>query len=128
MQGGVFSAGSGSHAGAFGLGGAKYCDLGRGAREANVDNGDSGGPQFGADGRIVSVTSFGVTFIGDFGEIDGGTLNGTFGEFSGYLPLYIHADFLAAAVPEPATWAMLVAGFGLAGAGLRRRGRPLATA
>ena len=25
------------------------------------------------------------------------------------------------AVPEPATWAMMIAGFGLAGAGLRRR-------
>ena len=29
------------------------------------------------------------------------------------------------AVPEPATWAMMITGFGLAGAGLRRR-RPLA--
>jgi hypothetical protein len=31
------------------------------------------------------------------------------------------------AIPEPATWAMLIAGFGLVGAGLRRR-RSLATA
>lgn len=30
-------------------------------------------------------------------------------------------DFAAAAVPEPATWAMLVAGFGMMGAALRRR-------
>ena len=30
----------------------------------------------------------------------------------------------AAAVPEPASWAMLIAGFGLTGAALRRRGKP----
>ncbi|WP_309644310.1 PEPxxWA-CTERM sorting domain-containing protein [Phenylobacterium sp.] len=31
------------------------------------------------------------------------------------------ATFLASAVPEPATWAMMIAGFGLAGAAIRRR-------
>jgi len=31
-----------------------------------------------------------------------------------------HFDHLPTAVPEPATWAMMIAGFGLAGAGLRR--------
>ncbi|WP_332767607.1 PEPxxWA-CTERM sorting domain-containing protein [Phenylobacterium sp.] len=30
-------------------------------------------------------------------------------------------DFEVSAVPEPATWAMMITGFGLAGAGLRRR-------
>ncbi len=30
---------------------------------------------------------------------------------------------LGAAVPEPATWAMMIAGFGLAGSALRRRQR-----
>ncbi len=30
---------------------------------------------------------------------------------------------LGAAVPEPATWAMMIAGFGLAGAALRHRQR-----
>jgi hypothetical protein len=35
---------------------------------------------------------------------------------------------LDVAVPEPASWAMLVAGFGLLGAALRRRERKLATA
>jgi hypothetical protein len=32
-----------------------------------------------------------------------------------------HADFSAGAVPEPANWAMLIAGFGLVGAAMRRR-------
>ncbi|SIN59492.1 PEP-CTERM protein-sorting domain-containing protein [Parasphingorhabdus marina DSM 22363] len=31
------------------------------------------------------------------------------------------ASIVAAAVPEPATWAMMIAGFGMAGASLRRR-------
>lgn len=35
--------------------------------------------------------------------------------------LSIRATTVAAAVPEPATWAMLIAGFGLAGAALRRQ-------
>lgn len=33
-----------------------------------------------------------------------------------------------AVVPEPATWAMLIAGFGMIGAAMRRRNRPLAIA
>lgn len=37
------------------------------------------------------------------------------------------APFASAAVPEPATWAMMIAGFGLAGVALRRR-RHLVTA
>jgi hypothetical protein len=41
---------------------------------------------------------------------------------------FIYQRFLAAAsVPEPATWGMMVLGFGLVGAGLRRRG-PVAAA
>ena len=34
--------------------------------------------------------------------------------------------FLTPAVPEPATWALLLLGFGLAGAALRRRPSPAA--
>lgn len=35
-------------------------------------------------------------------------------------------NFSAAAVPEPSTWAMLIAGFGLTGAAMRRRTRTVA--
>lgn len=36
--------------------------------------------------------------------------------------------FFGAAVPEPASWMMLIAGFGLAGAALRKRRRPMGDA
>ena len=36
-------------------------------------------------------------------------------------PATLKVEFVGSAVPEPATWAMMIAGFGLAGAGLRRR-------
>ena len=107
---------------------AKFCNLGRGASEVAVAGGDSGGPQFDQFGRIMSVTSYGISFGTAFGDIRGG-LNSSFGEFSGYVPVYIHKDFIASAmaVPEPSSWAMLIAGFGLVGATARRR-RSVATA
>jgi V8-like Glu-specific endopeptidase len=103
----------------FGLSGAKYCDLGLGAREVGVAGGDSGGPQF-VNGKLASVTSYGLTFGADFGDFGGG-LNSGFGEFSGYVPTYIHRAFLANAVPEPTTWLQMIFGFGLVGSVLRRR-------
>ena len=117
----------------FGLSGAKYCDLGLGAREVGVAGGDSGGPQF-VNGKLASVTSYGLTFGPDFGDDifrdtngngvrDPGEsfLNSSFGEFSGYVPTYIHRAFIANAVPEPATWLQMIFGFGLVGSVLRRR-------
>jgi V8-like Glu-specific endopeptidase len=101
---------------------AKFCNLGRGANEVSVAGGDSGGPQFDSMGRIMSVTSYGITFGGNFGDIRGG-LQSSFGEFNGFVPVYLHTDFIAGAmgVPEPGTWAMLILGFGLVGATARRR-------
>jgi V8-like Glu-specific endopeptidase len=103
----------------FGLSGAKYCNLGLGAREVGVAGGDSGGPQF-VNGKLASVTSYGLTFGTAFGDFGGG-LNSGFGEFSGYVPTYIHRAFIANAVPEPATWLQMIFGFGLVGSALRRR-------
>lgn len=112
-------------AGAFGLGGSKYCNTGVGALEVGVAGGDSGGPQF-VNGKLVSVTSFGLTFGSGFGDIDN-ALNSSWGEFNGFVPLSAHERFITSnllpAVPEPATWAMMIGGFALAGASLRRRAR-----
>ena len=89
---------------------SKYCDLGRGATEVSVAGGDSGGPQF-SNGQIASVTSFGLSFGTNFGDFLTG-LNSSFGEFNGFVPVYIHRDFINnAIVPEPATFALF--GFGL---------------
>ena len=97
------------------------CDLGRGPREAGVAGGDSGGPQF-IGGKIVSVTSYGLSFGPSFGDVGGG-LNSSYGEFSGYVPTFIHEKFIRSvlAVPEPATWLQMIFGFGLVGSILRRR-------
>ena len=54
-------------------------------------------------------------------------MNAGWGEFSGYVPIFIHTDFINAsigapmAVPEPATWAMMIIGFGAVGSMIRRR-------
>ena len=69
------------------------------------------------------MNSYGLTFGGNFGDFGGG-LNSGWGEFSGYVPIFIHTAFInnaIAAVPEPTTWALMIGGFGLAGASLRRR-------
>ena len=46
------------------------------------------------------------------------------------LPVYATFDWVndPTAAPEPATWALMISGFGLAGAGLRRRRAVAATA
>jgi hypothetical protein len=108
---------------------AQYCNLGLGAREVGVAGGDSGGPGF-INGQIASITSFGLTLGGyPNGDFKPG-LQSSWGEFNGFVPTSIHKGFIMASmVPEPATWAMMIAGFGLVGGALRRRGAPnLATA
>ncbi len=97
------------------------CNTGVGALEVGVAGGDSGGPQF-INGQIAGVTSYGLTFGTGFGDFRAG-LNSSFGEYSGYVPTYIHRDFVSRTqiVPEPATWAMMIMGFGLAGGALRSR-------
>lgn len=101
---------------------ARWCDLGRGMMEATIAPGDSGGPSF-IDGRIASVSSFGLSFdTSVYGDVDD-MLNSSFGEFGGYVPVYLHEDFIKAAlVPEPGTWALGTAGlFAVLGVVSRRR-------
>lgn len=108
--------------GVGGAGGSVFCDLGLGAREAGVAGGDSGGPSF-VNGLIASVNSYGLTFgpsFGDFGPTpcDGdpatatpSCLNSSFGEFSGHVPVWLHADFISASlVPEPETYLLMMIG------------------
>ncbi len=100
-----------------------FCDTGLGADEVSSAGGDSGGPQF-VDGKIASVTSYGYSFGPGYGDVDV-YLNNSFGEGNGFVPVYLHRDFIAAAmaVPEPATWGLMIAGFGMVGYAARRRKR-----
>ena len=102
------------------LGNTFFNNQGLGAREVGIAGGDSGGPGF-VDGKLATINSYGLTFGPNFGDFGGG-LNAGWGEFSGYVPVYIHTDFIATtAVPEPASWALLIMGFGLTGAAARHR-------
>ncbi|MFN9745059.1 MAG: trypsin-like serine protease [Betaproteobacteria bacterium] len=101
-------------------GSSQFCNTGVGLREVGVAGGDSGGPNF-INGRISGINSYGLSFGTAYGDSLSG-LNSSFGEFSGYVPTFIHADFInAALVPEPGTYAMMLAG--LAGMGLLARRR-----
>jgi len=100
----------------------KYCDLGRGVLEVGDAGGDSGGPEF-VNGMIASVTSYGLTFGTDFGDVDN-DLNSSWGEFNGFVPTFLHSGFIQSAMfsaPEPVTWAQFIVGFGFVGAATRSR-------
>lgn len=114
---------------------ARFCDTGRGAREASIAGGDSGGPGF-IDGRLASINSYGLTFGQSFGDVKCtpaptptnpnavNCLDGSWGELAGYVPVSIHSAFIDYAindVPEPSTWAQLLLGFGVLGFAARRR-------
>ena len=108
--------------------GLGFCTLGVGDLEAGIAGGDSGGGAF-IDGRLASVTSYalGADDMGDLGNYP----NSGYGELNGYVPLFIHADFIRnaiAAVPEPATWTQMLLGFGLIGVATRRGRRSVALA
>ena len=117
------------------------------ANEAAASPGDSGGPAF-IDGKIATVTSFGITgavFTGYCGgnSIDPYNKSGStavtrdlsqcttssIGELGGNTLLSYNLDFIngylngtvatMAPVPEPATWLMMLLGFGVIGFGMR---------
>jgi hypothetical protein len=103
-----------------------FCNAGLGRREVGMAGGDSGGPQFFRN-RIVAVTSYGLTAGTALGDVDD-ALNSSWGEFNGFAPVFRNREWINQLVPgafgtapEPATWAMLIAGFGLVGIAARRR-------
>jgi hypothetical protein len=108
---------AGGTAGATALG---FCTNGVGPLEVGIAGGDSGGAAF-INGRIASVNSYSLSFGTGFGDFKTG-LQSSWGELNGFVPTYIHADFING-VPEPGTWAMMILGFGFVGGALRRRGK-----
>ena len=93
---------------------SKYCDLGRGAREGIGAGGDSGTGYF-VGGKLAAVHSFALWYRNDESA-------NRFGQFKGAVSVDFHREFIKANVPEPATWAMMIAGFGMVG-GITRRAR-----
>lgn len=88
-----------------------FSDIGNGAFDLRF--GGFGGGPFGGSLDFVSATGV-LSFQPNFGPLYfvGGFNLGTY-----------EATTAAAAVPEPASWALLVTGFGLTGAVMRRRVR-----
>jgi hypothetical protein len=111
------------------------------------ESGEAAGTQIGTNFGLLNIGGFSAPYGSLVGQIGTGPgsyrLLGT--NFSGSawdtgtLKLFywdsftadntgsVAADVLTALVPEPATWAMMIGGFGMAGAMLRRRRQVLAT-
>jgi hypothetical protein len=78
---------------------------------------DAGNTLLGSQ-LIDNVNAFGLISVAGSGISRLEITNGTFGEGNW---IYGIGQLTYGAVPEPASWAMLVAGFGLIGATMRRR-------
>jgi hypothetical protein len=98
----------------------KYCNLGIGAFEGIGAGGDSGGGYY-VDGQLAAVHSFAWWLRADESA-------NRFGQLKGAVSVAYHSAFIAANIPEPSTWAMMIAGFGLVGHAARRRRREMGQA
>jgi PEP-CTERM motif len=82
-------------------------------------------------GGVVTLTADGVTLFSGSRVGDGSLIIGDGTKFSNALGSYSRVVFASGrvvtpAVPEPASWALMVAGFGLFGAAMRRGGGTIA--
>ncbi len=77
----------------------------------------------GTDQSIVALGSLSFTYgvVTEVGFTCDNCSDNTFHQFSG-------ASFALGAVPEPATWALMIGGFGMVGVAARRRRNGFATA
>lgn len=100
-------------------------DLGLGLSESMASPGDSGGPTF-IDGRIAGIASFDLTFWAanlDSADATDPTRgpDSSFGEFGGDTRVSAYAGWITTTIPEPETYALMLAGLGLLAAAARRR-------
>lgn len=103
-----------------------------GYRDTLATQGDSGAPHF-EHGRIVGVTSFGITGglfegggCGLAGSVDPShsatsCTDSSYGEIGVDTRVAAYQGFIASHVPEPAAWTLMIAGFGAIGVRQRRR-------
>ena len=79
-----------------------------------------GGSSIVSGGQIFSLIEFSYRrFLGDAVQANVATFGGDGNDYTGNFRI----QSAAGAVPEPATWAMMLSGFGLVGASMRRRAR-----
>jgi hypothetical protein len=109
--------------------------LGLGARESLIAGGDSGGGDFvwnGSEWLLSGVHSWGwggqnpclAAYVADYLTCDNAPQNGSsYGDLSGSTATFSHAAWIASvtAVPEPESYAMLLAGLLTLGSVVRRR-------
>lgn len=104
--------------GIFVDGAGTFGDLGT-QFEVNTAPGDSGGPGF-IDGKIAGITSFGISYLTFFGELDG-VLNSGFGEWSGDARVSAALAFIDEFTPVPVPAAVWMFATVLAAGGALRR-------
>ena len=86
-----------------------------------------------ASGQVLSlfvINNGPVNFVAPTGAValQLGVNDDLFGDNSGALRVQVDGSTFTAGVPEPTTWALMLSGFGLAGAALRARRRQAVTA